>query len=374
MDKSTVLKALDTVKKIKDDATFYDLHVHPFEVMHSPFEYHPSSHCRGLFSSDSSQYFSPQVGDLKLDHSFDTDGKVIDKKLRAKLCLLNARRFYPHTGLKVFSDHMNLCGIDRAMLLPVMGVDESGEGQLECMSQMFDDERFQFAYCLPNDIPNVKLEQEVRRVVKKFGVRALKIHPAITGIDLSYSVGINRVEHILDAAEKSGLFVIVHGGLSPDCPDTDAVAYGKAKYLQYVDWALTSNTVIIAHGGLFGHSADDCRETVLPIMHKLFQRYDHLCVDTSGLSFKALTLLLKSFDQQKIYFGSDALYEKQWMAMAKLWLALQKTAKNCDEALVRIVSTNPSHLFVERGKSDRQDNCRIEPFSRSDDRREILSP
>ncbi|MBE0500933.1 MAG: amidohydrolase family protein [Desulfuromonadales bacterium] len=364
MDRLKVQEILDLVKRIKGDAIFYDLHMHPFEVMFSSFAYRPSPHDKDLFSTDSSQYVSPQTTDMKLNHSMDVGEKRIDETLRAKLCLFNARRFYAHTGAKVFADQMNLCGIDRALLLPVMAAAESGDGQLEAVAQMFNDKRFLSAYCVPNNIPNAGVEQAVRQVAGKFGVRALKIHPSITGIDLSHSAGIDRVEHLLAAAEKCGLFVMIHGGLSPDCQNSAAVRYGEAKYLLNIDWSLTKATVVIAHAGLFGHSDDDCRKNVWPIMEKMFEQHDHLAVDTSGLFFNPLCLLLRSFDQKKIYFGSDALYEKPWMAMVKLWCALLQTAENCEEALVEIVGTNSSKLLAQRTGSDPKERGEVEPLCR----------
>jgi predicted TIM-barrel fold metal-dependent hydrolase len=241
------------------------------------------------------------------------------------------------------------------------------------MTQMFNDKRFLSAYCVPNDIPNVEVEQAVRRVVGRFGIKALKIHPSITGIDLSHSAGIDRAGHLLDAAEKCGLFVIIHGGLSPDCQNSAAVRYGEAKYLLNVDWSLTTKTVVIAHGGLFGHSDDECRKNVLPLMKKLFQQHDHLAVDTSGLPFNSLCLLLRSCEQKKIYFGSDALYEKPWMAMVRLWCALQQTAENCEEALVEIVGTNSSKLLLKKLESDHKGRGQVESFGRCNGIPQLLS-
>jgi GNAT superfamily N-acetyltransferase len=207
------------------------------------------------------------------------------------------------------------------------------------------DERFLFGYCVPNDIQNDQVEKDVRHVVAEYDVRVLKIHPSVTGIDLGRREGIDRVEALLDAAGKCGLKTIIHGGMSPDCTDSQSVSYGTINNLQVIDWSITPETVVIAHGGCYGHSPDDACGNIIPGMVKLFQRHDNLSIDTSGVGFDVLCHLLKCFDLERILFGSDALYEKQWVAIVRLWQALQRSVKMHEDALFGIVSINPGKFF-----------------------------
>ncbi len=353
MDKRTVLRTLNMLKELKGPNTFYDLHVHPFEVMYKPFEYSPSSVDNGLFSIGSSGYVAPQVGDVNLGKVEGKAERKFEQKLRAKATLLNARRIYTHTGPKVLGDQMELCAIDKALLLPIVVDEDSGAGQLRSMKEMFGaDDRFSFGYCLPNNIPNDKIAADVKRAKDEYGIKVLKIHPAVTGIDLSSPKGIARVESILDASKKSKLKVIIHGGMSPDCKNRQAASYGTVNNLQHIDWSITPETVVIAHCGCFGHSAGEARETVLPIIEQLLGWYSNLAVDTSGIGFGTLCQVLTNIDSQRIMFGSDSLYEQQWAAIVKLWCALERWVTKPEEELLRIVSNNPANfLCVEKGNA-----------------------
>ncbi len=66
MDKIAVQRIIDLLKEIKGINTFYDLHVHPFEVMYAPLRYHASPETKGLFSAGTSEYLSPVINDLDL--------------------------------------------------------------------------------------------------------------------------------------------------------------------------------------------------------------------------------------------------------------------------------------------------------------------
>ncbi|ALC16863.1 amidohydrolase [Desulfuromonas soudanensis] len=346
MDKYSVQKSIDALKELKGSNTFYDVHVHPYEVMFDACQYQPSAQSGGLFSAGAAKYLAPELGDLNLNPTAVGKGKELEQKLRAMACLLGARRSYSHTGPVVFGDQMNLSGIDRVLLLPVVREAEGGDGQLKAMSEMFGgDERFLFGYCMPGDISNDQIEAAMRRAVAEYDVRAVKIHPSVTGINLGCRAGVERVEAILAAAGNNRLNVVIHGGLSPDCQNQQAVSYGTVANLRHVDWSITPGAVVIAHGGCFGHSSGDACANVIPAMVGLFERYDNLSFDTSGVGYEVLCRLLKCFDQERILFGSDALYEKQWAALMKLWCALRKTQKWPEEALVGIAALNPGRLF-----------------------------
>jgi len=346
MERKTVQKTLEYLKEIKGTNTFYDLHVHPFEVMHAPFEYHPSPAGKDLFSAGSAAYVPPEIENLRLSTGVDRTDKRFDHKLRAKVALLTSRRIYAHTGPKALDDLMALCAIDKALLLPVMRPDETGDGQLRTMREMFGgDERFMFGCCLPNDIPNDKITDHLKLVKDEFAVKVLKIHPAVTNIDLSNIKGIDRVEAILDASRKTGLKVIIHGGRSLDCENRHAVDYGTVYNLQHVNWSITPETVVVAHAGCYGYPVCEVQEQVLPQMERLLERHPHLVVDTSGVGFDALCHMLEHLGPRRIVFGSDAFYEKQWATFVKLWCALKSTVLNPEEDLLRIASINPDNLL-----------------------------
>ncbi len=257
-------------------------------------------------------------------------------------------------------DQMGLSAIDKILLLPIMGIEGAGDGQLRSMKEMFgSDDRFLFGYCLPNDIPDDKVADDVKRAMDSYDIQVLKIHPAVTGIDLSTQKGIARVESILDASRQTRLKVVIHGGRSPDCENVETMSYGTVNDLQHVDWSITSETIIIAHSGCFGHTFGEVQGEVLPMLNRLLRRHSNLAVDTSGVGFEVLCQILKTIDPQRIVFGSDSLYEVQWSVMVKLWCALEQTVSRPEDTLLRIASRNPANLISMAKSYAQQENRRV---------------
>ncbi len=347
MDKSTVVKKLDFIKEIKGSNSFYDVHAHPFDVFQGPFAYKPSSIHPDLFSAGGSEYTSQQIVDLNLKKHLGMECREFDQAIKDKFSLLNSRMLYAHTGPKVFGDSMLLGGIDRVFLLPILGGDDEGSGQLRVMAGMFGgDKRFMLGYSVPNSMPNEKIAQAVSDAANDYGVKVLKIHPSLQEIDLATRAGVERVETILEASRMARVKVVIHGGLSLRCSRPEASTYGAVSNLEHVDWGITPETVVVAHAGCFGHTLDDARASILPRMGAMLEQYDNLAVDTSGIGFEVLCLVLKHIDLSRILFGSDCLYEKQWGAVVSLMCALEQTVPSPEVSLVRIASLNPASRFL----------------------------
>lgn len=356
MDRRNVQYALDQIREIKGSSVFYDIHVHPFEVMDGAINYVHSSNCRGLYSSVTAEYSVPGISGLDLRKQKKLTDPCHDKKMWNKMLQLNRRRIYAHSGPKVFSDHMDLSGIDKVVMLPVMAINESSDQQLQLLSDMFaDDDRFLSGYCVPNDIPIDEIVGKIKWVVSKHNVKVLKIHPSLQGIDPATTDGKDRIERILAASKEENLKVIIHGGLTPDCKDPDAVAYGAVRNLQQVDWSVTPETVVIAHSGSYEHSLEELSRDVLPTLNCQLSQYPNLVVDTSGLEVDSLSLVFRTIDTDRICFGSDTLYENQWAAMVKMWCALQQSVSTPEDSLIEIASYNP-HKHFSGQDEDPQEN------------------
>lgn len=353
MDKAEVQKNLEEIKEVKGTEIFYDLHVHPFEVMFSPASYEPSPISGGLYGAGNMEYIPPSLTDLKFEPFEQGRLSAMNAGMKEKLNLFNARRAYSHTGPRVFSDLMELSCVDRALLLPVTGDQGSSDDQFQVATELFgDDDRFFFGYSPPNGTDEQDISLAVQRAVEACHVKALKIHPNVTGIDLGCRSGVARMEWLLEVSRMTRLKVIVHGGLSPDCQKGRAASFASVRNLAKVDWSITPETVVIAHGGCFGHTPGEASQEVLPTMSDLLGKYPNLAVDTSGLGLEVLCELLNRIDAERIYFGSDALYEKQWGAMLKLWLALKRTDHPPAESLVRIAGHNPAAFLGEDRRAE----------------------
>lgn len=340
---------LAEIAGLKGDQLFYDVHNHPFDVLFDRQSYHQLPATPGVFSSGTDAYLPPQLGPLELQNSPATAGRQLDERLKRMACQLKVRRLYRHTGPGVFAERMQLSLIDRSLLLPVPGNNEPEDQQFEAMLEFFgDDERFLFGYSLPNRIPNQELSSKLRQIVSNYAVRVVKIHPSVTGIDLGSHAGVERLEAILDAAEQNRRPVIIHGGLSPDCQNPEAVAYGMFRHLQQLDWSTISQPVVIAHGGCFGHSADEAREEIIPGLAALLEQHQHLAIDISGIDFDTLCPLLRTIAPERILFGTDALYEDQWATLVRLWVALRQVRQDPASDLLRITATNPTEFLSQQ--------------------------
>ena len=348
LERNQVERYLEIIQKLKKSYTLIDMHVHPFDVMFNDFNYINNSQCDGIYSANANNYVSPDIGQLKISQLSDTGTQSLNSELRAKMAMLTSRRLYAHTGPKLFRDHMRLSGIDKTLLLPVVSADESDNEQIKMLAHMFgDDERFALGYCIPNCIDNDEIGNVVKVASQDYNIKAIKIHPNITGIDIFSSSGKERIEFMLKASRDTKLPVIIHGGRSSGLRNPEATEYSTLTNLQHIDWSITNQAVVVAHAGTYGYDLSQITEEILPLMSKLLSQYSNLFVDISGLTFEEISAILRNIDTDRILFGSDALYNSQWGALVKLFYALQKSISDYEEVFLKIVSHNPSRLIMQ---------------------------
>ncbi len=340
LPREEVRRQLQRIDALGADATVIDAHVHPFEVFLGESRYSPVADLEGVHSTSPTPYRPPDVAPMK---EAAAPARPVDPALQAKLFLLTVRRLYAHTGPRVLGDQMALAGVDRALLLPV--VRPGDDDPFPAMAAMFgDDPRFALGYCPPPSLTDDAIGAAVAAAAAA-GAVAIKVHPAISDIPLADGAGVRRLEHILAASRASGLAVVVHGGLSPQCSDPDAVAHADLANLRHVDWSLTDRPVVVAHAGAFGYSHAEVEADVLPLLMALMERHDHLMTDLSGLDTATLCTALGRLDLDRVVFGSDALYFAPWEAMVRLALALEEAVSDGDEAFLKVACLNPARLL-----------------------------
>lgn len=336
-----VREYLDRIVRVAAEGPLSDMHVHPFEVMYRDIQYRKDLKTPGVFSSGNSPYIPPVIGPISDRMSSANADPTVRSELKKKMALLNARHLYAHTGPIVLGDHMAISGTSRMLLLPVSRNGESKFAQMDLMVEMFgDDGRYSFGFCVPNDIPEENVSQVVGEAVDRYKIIALKIHPNISGIDLSEAINIGRVESLLHASRDHGLSVVVHGGLSPDLFQEEFTALATLDKLKRIDWGITDQTVVIAHAGCFGYSAMQADSEVLPELDSLLDHHDHLVVDTSGINADVIELVLTRVDLDRILFGSDALYFPTWISLVRLLSILDKWSSSPEETLYCLAGTN----------------------------------
>ena len=118
--------------------------------------------------------------------------------------------------------------------------------------------------------------------------------------------------------------------------------------LEKVDWSISTETVVIAHAGTYGHEPEEVENNILPRINKMLNRYDNLMVDISGIGSNILIQILKNVDYNRILFGSDALYNVQWLSIVVLLYTLEKVYKKVEEHFLQIVSLNPLKYILKK--------------------------
>jgi predicted TIM-barrel fold metal-dependent hydrolase len=234
------------------------------------------------------------------------------------------------------------------LLLPVAPSSGGIKSQMRAMAKMFgNDRRFLMGCSIPNSIGSKEISKFVTQMVNQFDIKAIKLHPNITGIDLRSRIGKERVENILCACGESGLPLIIHGGRSPIVRNPVAASYSSIDNLESINWGKTGETVVIAHAGSYSCDLHETEQEVLPRLKKMLSLYANLMVDVSALEIDALLAVLKNIPIDRILFGSDALYESQWSSMVKVLYALSETTSHIEEQFIQIASINPSKYIFK---------------------------
>jgi Amidohydrolase len=352
------LGLLARAKGLKDGRPWIDVHASPFEVIYNEFRYEANAAKPGVHSLGAQPYAAPAVGPLKVDPeperpgqsattgSSATTGLASPAGAAAAMSIFLYRKVYAHVGAEALGDQMALGGIDRSLLLPVLQPESRGDDEMELVHRLYGgDERFLIGYCVPNGVGEADILPAVRSAVSKYGIRAIKVHPNISGIDLASPAGLGRVEAILDAARLTRLPVVVHGGRSPVVKNAAARANAALANLARVDWRITPFPVIISHAGMMGLSPAEIEDGPLAALGSVLASHDHLAVDISALDLTPLRLVLERVAPDRVVFGSDVFYYSQWGSVVKVLLALTQSFPDAEDRFVRIMAANPARCL-----------------------------
>lgn len=346
LGKAEVERYLAIIQAIGREHRLTDMHMHPFEVVFGAGRYAENRQTTGVWSTADLCYLPPAVGAMDLAPQ-TTPTHDLPAAMQERLAMLGLRRLYVHTGPRCFGDQLLLGGISRALLLPVTRPGTNVDQDMALLASIFgDDPRFLFGYSVPVETAEADITATVQRAIRLWEIRAIKVHPCLSGIDLCALSGRTRLEAILTAAGKAELPVIIHGGAYPGIVESCGPCFGLLENMDRIDFNLTSHPLIIAHAGAFGLDRQQVASRLLPRLENLLQRYDHLSVDVSALSAAVIKLVLSRIAPERIVFGSDALYELPWKSLIRLFVALKKAAGNqAEELLVRIAATNSGQML-----------------------------
>jgi hypothetical protein len=339
---------VDAARALKKGRHFFDVHVHPHDIIYNQMVYQRSVDQTGLYSANKTAYSPPEVDRLPMTKP--QAGKPISDDWRAKIFGMTLRKLYGHTGPLVFADHMALSGVDEILLLPVAGSGGPFMEQMALISDIFaGDRRCHLAGSIPTDVPVAALSAYVREMVERFDIKAIKLHPNIAGLDISTSRAKEWLEAVLSACGSHRLPLILHVGRNAVLPCMERACYADIDHFDGVDWSIADVPVIFAHSGIYCCEAEEVSERIFPKLTKLLRTHDHLLVDIADLHLDAVRQVLQTIDPDRILFGSDALYTTQWSMMVILLVALSEccSGEDAEERFISIMSENPQkYIFT----------------------------
>ena len=333
---------------------FYDTHVHPYEVLFDRFSYGDEGVFRDLRCLTGRGYVAPAVAGFKFPESAEVDEGARSQRFKDVWVML-LRKVYGSVGERVFVDHMNLSGIDKVLMLPVPLEScsaQSFDDRMRWVSQLYGNEqRFWIAGSIPAALADRDVAPYAQALVRRYGIRAMKCHPVISGIDLGSSSRKQWLEALLVACRELKLPLVLHGGRNNPYWEGNRGDFGSLEHLKEVDLSLSGSPVVLAHAGCHRCTPQQIELEELPLLNRLLKKHANLHVDISGLAYQPLKLVLQSVDHDRILFGSDALYVQQYEAVTMTMHALKELGHNVEAAFVKIASTNPERTIFVDGES-----------------------
>ena len=336
-----VRNCLTVARDVAQDHLIVDCHVHATDVVSGirPNPYEPEA--AGSVSERSPP--APLIGQIR--ELEPQDFGRISRTVRNRTSELLFRRAYQDLGPSNLIAEMSAAHVGAALLLPVGPINTGVDDQLRFLERCRSyDKRMHLAFSVSGIVATEDIGDTISAAVTDYDVRALKVHPNLSAIDIRTSEGIARIETLLQSAARFDLPVIVHGGSSPILAGSDAADFSILDNLRRIDWSGPGTSVILAHCGLYGIDEGEI-DSEFQKLDKLLLDHPEMLVDTSGLSSRILIDVLQRISLSRVLFGSDALYVPMWRAMAILIHALDHVGHDSRTALTTVASVTPRSVF-----------------------------
>lgn len=348
LDKEQTDAYLEVARSISRSVPIIDAHVHATEVIFAKASYEAAPDGAGFLSATNRQFIPPISRRVRLSSIEEETAKISDP-MRARVSQMAFTQTYQHSGPTVLEQHMHLAGVTHALLLPVVRRDAPIGKQMSMLHRFRKaDRRFLFAYSLMPQQNEEDLENEILSAKDEYGISAVKLHPNISDFDVRENYA--WMERVLVACGELRLPVIVHGGRSPIYPDRRRSHHATLENLQSINWSATKEKVVLCHFGVYGFTRDEIERGQMALLKKILDQHENVVLDTSGVRYDVLDLMLSRLDRGRIIFGSDALYFPMWQSVVQLLHALQDLSGSVEESFIQIASENPiNHLQLLKG-------------------------
>ena len=189
LGKAEVERYLTIIQAIGREHRLTDMHMHPFEVVFGAGRYVENRQTAGIWSTADLCYLPPEFGEMELAPQ-STPAHDMPAAMQERLAMLGLRRLYVHTGPRCFGDQLLLGGISRGLLLPVTRPGTNVDQDMALLARIFgDDPRFLFGYSVSVETADQDIETTVQRAMRLWGIRAIKVHPCLSGINLCAASG-----------------------------------------------------------------------------------------------------------------------------------------------------------------------------------------
>lgn len=342
---------LSLLRELRSSCRFCDIHVHPYEVLFDRFSYDSDSSLPGVLSLAGKGYRGPALSQFNFPGTaFFSEERPASQRLR-EISVMLLQKVYGSVGERVFLDHMELSAMDRVLLLPV-APEVSGaahfDGRMRWVRELYGDrDRFWIAGCIPAALEGEEIGAYAGALRERYGIRAMKCHPVVSGIDLGTSVRKRWLELMLVACRDLKLPLLLHGGRNNPYWSGSRGDFGALSHLSGIDFSLSDHPVILAHAGFHRLSLQEIREEGLPMLARMLERHENLYVDISGIGFEPLKQVLQSVPRERILFGSDALYVPQWEAVTMTLHALEELGLKLEQSFIELASINPNRIIFK---------------------------
>jgi predicted TIM-barrel fold metal-dependent hydrolase len=341
---------LGVLQSLRASYPFYDTHVHPYEVLFDRFTYEDQKADSGVLSLSGKTYTAPTVTNFRFPEMGDFNDDPRSQRLQ-DISVMLLRKVYGNVGEQVFLDQMNLSGIDKVLLLPIAADSVSSvhfDSRMRWIKQFYrNEDKFWIAGSIPAALAGGEIRQFVEAQRKQYGIRALKCHPVVSGIDLSKDSRKQWLEELLTACHKSEIPLIIHGGRNNPYWGGSRGNFAALENLKDINMSLSKRPVILAHAGFHRCKIQEIEQHGLQMLDTMLQSHPNLYVDISGLTFEPLKLVLKTVAASRIIFGSDALYSSQWEAVTMTMHALKELRMPLEESFVQYASLNPRNTIFK---------------------------
>lgn len=356
---------LSLLRALRSSCRFYDTHVHPYEVLFDRFSYDGEPVVPGVLTVPGKSYTVPSAGEIKYSETADVKDEPLSRQL-LDISVMLLKKVYGSVGEQVFADQMSLSAMDQILLLPVAAesVDPAEfDSRMRWVKECYaNEDMYWISGCIPAAVRGDEIREYAAKQQVQYGIKAMKCHPVVSGIDLGSSERKQWLEMMLIACDELKLPLLVHGGRNNPYWGGSRGNFGSLEHLKEINLSLSRQPVVIAHAGLHRCTLQEISEQELPVLEKMLESHDNLYVDISGLGFEPLKLVLKSVDVERILFGSDALYVPQWEAVTMTLHALKELGMKPEECFVKMASINPSNIiFKETSHAEVSDQ--MEPVS-----------